>query len=350
MLFSPFEISWDFLMRLHALGPSVMRFPYDFNAFFWIIFWWDFMLFCRYEISLWDFMLFVAYLFLLDVTWTHALVVRGFGRGFRLVTRRWCKGMHASEFGSREGDGICWKGASGSCSWPLWDFLMRFHTILALMRSLYDVLFFWLQNLRLGLGRLEVSLWEFPYEISCFLAVMRRPCVILCFLLHNQRTRYPDEISCFLCRYELCVWDFMLVWPFWDFLMRFHAFWLPKFLFDGVMWGRWLPKFLFDGVMWGRWRGGCWRMREIEWTRWRCVVVCVCKLGGSLAGEMNVGWVVVWLVKVRVRWETEGFVWKLSDSCHQHALHQVDTYVWGWRSVTWTCCCDIRRFTLGLME
>jgi hypothetical protein len=26
-----------------------------------------------------------------------------------------------------------------------------------------------------------------------------------------------------------------------------------------------------------------------------------------------------WLVKVRVRWKTEGFVWKLSDSCHQHA-------------------------------
>ena len=40
---------------------------------------------------------------------------------------------------------------------------------------------------------------------------------------------------------------------------------------------------------------------------------CVCKLGGSLT--------------VRVRWETEGFVWKLSDSRHQHALHQVDTYV-----------------------
>jgi hypothetical protein len=32
-------------------------------------------------------------------------------------------------------------------------------------------------------------------------------------------------------------------------------------------------------------------------------------------------------VQVRVRWETEGFVWKLSDSCHQHACHEVDTYV-----------------------
>ncbi len=36
-------------------------------------------------------------------------------------------------------------------------------------------------------------------------------------------------------------------------------------------------------------------MREIECTRWfigRCVVF-VCKLVSSLAGEMNVGWVVV---------------------------------------------------------
>jgi hypothetical protein len=23
-------------------------------------------------------------------------------------------------------------------------------------------------------------------------------------------------------------------------------------------------------------------------------------------------------LQVRMRWETEGFVWKLSDSCHQH--------------------------------
>ncbi len=69
-------------------------------------------------------------------------------------------------------------------------------------------------------------------------------------------------------------------------------------------------------------------MREIEFTRWfywtLCGFVCVCKLGGSLAGEMNVNFMVVgggWLVevRVRVRWETEGFVWKLCDSCHQHA-------------------------------
>ncbi len=54
---------------------------------------------------------------------------------------------------------------------------------------------------------------------------------------------------------------------------------------------------------------------------------CVFKLGGSLAG-VNISFV-GWLVKVRVRWETDGFVWKLSDSCQQHTLRQFDTYVRG---------------------
>jgi hypothetical protein len=45
------------------------------------------------------------------------------------------------------------------------------------------------------------------------------------------------------------------------------------------------------------------------------------------------------------RWIIVG---KLSDSCHQHALHQVDTYVWGWCNVTLTCYCDSRRFSRGL--
>jgi hypothetical protein len=53
---------------------------------------------------------------------------------------------------------------------------------------------------------------------------------------------------------------------------------------------------------------------------------CVCKLGGSLAG-MNVSFVgVVVGESASALGEREGFVWKLSDSCHQHALHQVDTY------------------------
>jgi hypothetical protein len=56
---------------------------------------------------------------------------------------------------------------------------------------------------------------------------------------------------------------------------------------------------------------------------------------------MRVG---LWLVKVQVLWETEEFVCTLWDSCHEYALHSVDTYVWGWCNVTWTCSCDSRRF------
>ncbi len=39
---------------------------------------------------------------------------------------------------------------------------------------------------------------------------------------------------------------------------------------------------------------------------------CVCKLGCSLAGS---------------ECKLSGGLWKLSDSCQRHALHQVDTYV-----------------------
>jgi hypothetical protein len=51
-------------------------------------------------------------------------------------------------------------------------------------------------------------------------------------------------------------------------------------------------------------------------------------------------WFLWWrLVQVGVRWETDGFVWKLSDSCRQNALYQVDTW-------TWTCSCDSRACSL----
>ncbi len=57
-------------------------------------------------------------------------------------------------------------------------------------------------------------------------------------------------------------------------------------------------------------------MREIECTRWfigRCVVFGV---------QVVVLW---WLVQVRVRWDTEGFVWKLSASCvtSMHAIQSI---------------------------
>ena len=51
---------------------------------------------------------------------------------------------------------------------------------------------------------------RFPYEISCFLALMICPCEILYFLLHNFRTRYPDEIL-------------RLFGPLRALRMRFHA-------------------------------------------------------------------------------------------------------------------------------
>ncbi len=54
--------------------------------------------------------------------------------------------------------------------------------------------------------------------------------------------------------------------------------------------------------------------------------ICVGKSGDSLAWEMNVSFVWWWLVQVRVRWETKWFVLKLSDSCRQHGLHQVNKH------------------------
>ncbi len=62
--------------------------------------------------------------------------------------------------------------------------------------------------------RYEMSLSRFvaypPYEILCFLAVMRCPCEILRFMLHSFRTKYRDEISCFFG-------------PLRALCMRFHA-------------------------------------------------------------------------------------------------------------------------------
>ncbi len=65
---------------------------------------------------------------------------------------------------------------------------------------------------------------------------------------------------------------------------------------------------------------------------WFCVcafmVWVVCWRG------MNVGWVVVDAKSVCALGDRRVF-W----------LHQVDTYVWGWRNIPWTCSCDWRIFT-----
>jgi hypothetical protein len=44
---------------------------------------------------------------------------------------------------------------------------------------------------------LHTFLMRFPYEMSCFLAIMRCPCEIFLHLLLDFRTRYPEEMSCF---------------------------------------------------------------------------------------------------------------------------------------------------------
>ena len=70
-------------------------------------------------------------------------------------------------------------------------------------------------------------------EIACyFWAVTRCCCEMVCFLVGNFRARYPDEISCFLSRYERYVYAILIpFWPWWDALRRFHAFWLPNVIF-----------------------------------------------------------------------------------------------------------------------
>ncbi len=83
---------------------------------------------------------------------------------------------------------------------PLWDVLVAFCCI----PSLWDSVLF---------GRYEV-LVRF-YALCCIIFVRD---IVIRFLA-------------FLDRYELCVWDFMLVWSLRDVMMRFYASWLPIFLF-----------------------------------------------------------------------------------------------------------------------
>ena len=72
-------------------------------------------------------------------------------------------------------------------------------------------------------------------------------------------------------------------------------------------------------------------MREIERTRCGALDVawfCVCaSCAVQRWGRMNVLFVVVVGESASALGETEGFVWKVADSCRQHACYQVDTYV-----------------------
>ncbi len=160
---------------------------------------------------------------------------------------------------------------------------------------------------------------------------------ILFFLLHN--------FHAFGGRYELCVWDFMLVWPWCEFLMRFLAFWEPNFWWcDERTVERWVLK----------------DMRRIECTHWfiaRCVdvarVLCV-QVGWLMTGDESQFCGACWCeCECECVMKQNGLCWScLVRVISMHALHQVDTYVWGWRNMTWTCPCDSRRFTweFGLVE
>ncbi len=177
-----------------------------------------------YEISLWDFLLFAAY------------YVYGICRDMCDSSRLWVKFafffchyeifcVSLLNFRLRlPYEIVC-------CIISLRDVLMRFHAFLpswdVLMRfvALCCILFWCDFFMRFH------AFWP-----SCFVAVMRYPCEIFNAFCCTIFVRdILMGFHAFLGRYELCVWDFMLVGPWCNFLMRFHAFWLPNFCFDGVM-------------------------------------------------------------------------------------------------------------------
>ncbi len=92
---------------------------------------------------------------------------------------------------------------------------------------------------------------------------------------------------------------------------------------------------------------GCGRLSAHDGQSGNCVVLCV-QVGWFVGGGNECKFCEGGWCKCECVGETEGFVRKLSESCHQHALHQVATYVWRWRNVTGTCSCDSRRLTRGL--
>jgi hypothetical protein len=177
--------------------------------------------------------------------------------------------------------------------WPWWDFLVRFDA------SWWGLMLLWVVT-------------SFAYEIWCVFG--------------------PYGISCFFGRSELlCVWGFMLFWLFWDALMRFPAFLVAECFF-------W-----WCAVRVGGWAVERWMLKDAgEWVytmiNWTLRVVLYVEDVVRCRGLVSV--VKVWLVQVGVRSETEVFVRKLCDSCHEHAWHEIDAYVWGCRKVTWTCSCD----------
>ncbi len=237
----------------------------------------------------------------------------------------------------------------------LWDFMLFCRNMIFLMRfhAFWPHEIWWFPyGISCFFGRYEVSVWDlcflalmkchdiFIYEISCFWVVMRFPYEFVCVLLHAFPMRFPHEISCFfeplwdvlvrlyafcctifvrdilmrvhafLGRYELCVWDFVLFClavvrrldeMSWFSAAEFSCWWCDVRTVES-----WMLKDAEDWV----YTMVYWTLRGFVCASWVVRLVGKeCKLGGGQ-------------VQVRVRWEAEGFVWKLFDSCHQHALHQ----------------------------
>ncbi len=169
-------------------------------------------------------------------------------RGLGLVARRWCKGMHERVSWEKGGDGICWGGTRVvGCAWRLslssFKVLPPSFLALPVNELLCDFM----------LSAARCSYNVFKWNFAAFLAVMRFPYEIICFLLHNFLIRVPYKSSCFLlCSflmifayeiscclalmrfYAISLWVFMLFDPnaislrdfmlICYFLMRFHVF------------------------------------------------------------------------------------------------------------------------------
>ncbi len=172
------------------------------------------------------------------------------------------------------------------CEISLWDFL-RFASNFLSQISLWDCMLFaalvsYEFCFREVVLSLEGSVWNlsrfadtflmrYPYEISCFLAVMRRLCEISCFCCTIFARGILMRLHAFLGRHELCVSDFMLFGVItcldeisW-FLAAEFSFWRCDV--RAVKW--WMLK----------------DMREIECTQWciaRCVIFVVVVGGGRM--------------------------------------------------------------------
>ena len=132
----------------------------------------------------------------------------------------------------------------------LHNFLVRCHEI-----SLWGFMLFlrwlWMNSVSiccLTLMRLDALccrfvVWDFLTRFSCFLwAVVRFPYEMSCFRVNNFRVRVPHESSSFLVHnllmrchafwggHEMCLCDFMLFGPLWDFNIfsyKFSCFLMP---------------------------------------------------------------------------------------------------------------------------